>query len=109
MLERAFERALFACRWLLAPFYAALAIGLVVLLVKLLQELGHFILHAWESNESQTILGVLTLVDLSFTASLLIIVMFSVTRTSSPNSTTRTTRTGRSGWGRSTSRASSSS
>ncbi|WP_336487645.1 TIGR00645 family protein [Methylobacterium nigriterrae] len=77
MLERAFEKALFACRWLLAPFYGALAIGLFVLLVKLLQELAHFALHALESNESQTILGVLTLVDLSFTASLLIIVMFS--------------------------------
>ncbi|GBU17918.1 MULTISPECIES: TIGR00645 family protein [Methylobacterium] len=77
MLERGFERILFACRWLLAPFYAALAIGLVVLLVKLCQEIVHFALHALESNESQTILGVLTLVDLSFTASLLIIVMFS--------------------------------
>ena len=77
MLERAFERFLFASRWLLAPFYAALVIGLVTLLVKLLQELGHFVLHVWESNEAQTILGVLTLVDLSFTASLLIIVMFS--------------------------------
>ncbi len=76
-LERLFEQALFASRWLLAPFYGALAIGLVVLLVKLLQELGHFILHALESNEAQTILGVLTLVDLSFTASLLVIVMLS--------------------------------
>lgn len=77
MLERIFERALFACRWLLAPFYAALGVGIVVLLVKLIQELGHFVAHAWESGEAQTILGVLTLVDLSFTASLLIIVMFS--------------------------------
>lgn len=76
-LERAFERALFACRWLLAPFYGALAIGLFVLLIKLLQELFHFITHAIEFNEAQTILGVLTMVDLSFTASLLIIVMFS--------------------------------
>ena len=77
MIERIFERFLFACRWLLAPFYAALTIGLFVLLVKLIQEIGHFLLHAWEWNESQTILSVLTLVDLSFTASLLIIVMFS--------------------------------
>lgn len=77
MLERAFEAFLFGSRWLLAPFYAALVVGLVALLVKLIQELGHFVLHLWESNEAQTILGVLTLVDLSFTASLLIIVMFS--------------------------------
>jgi uncharacterized protein (TIGR00645 family) len=77
MLERIFERALFASRWLLAPFYVALVIGLVVLLIKLLQEVMHFALHAWDAPEAQTILGVLTLVDLSFTASLLIIVMFS--------------------------------
>ena len=77
MVEQVFERVLFACRWLLAPFYAALGIGIVVLLVKLLQELVHFVLHMWSATESQIILGVLTLVDLSFTASLLIIVMFS--------------------------------
>jgi uncharacterized protein (TIGR00645 family) len=77
MMERVFERFLFASRWLLAPFYAALTIGLLVLLVKLIQEIGHFATHALDWNESQTILGVLTLVDLSFTASLLIIVMFS--------------------------------
>lgn len=77
MLERAFERYLFACRWLLAPFYAALTIALAVLLIKLLQELGHFVMHAWEAGESQTVLGVLTMVDLTFTASLLIIVIFS--------------------------------
>ncbi|MCE4222898.1 TIGR00645 family protein [Methylobacterium sp. C25] len=77
MLERGFERFLFASRWLLAPFYAALVLGLLILLVKLVQEIWHFAGHLLELNESQTILGVLTLVDLSFTASLLIIVMFS--------------------------------
>ncbi|MBX9934277.1 MAG: TIGR00645 family protein [Methylobacterium sp.] len=77
MMERIFERALFASRWLLAPFYGALAIGIMVLLYKLIQELIHFVGHATEANEAQIILGVLTLVDLSFTASLLIIVMFS--------------------------------
>lgn len=77
MLERGFERFLFACRWLLAPFYAALTVALVVLLIRLLIELGHVVTHALESSESQTILGVLALVDLTFTASLLIIVIFS--------------------------------
>lgn len=77
MLERVFERFLFASRWLLAPFYAALVLGLFLLLLKLIQEIAHFALHALDFNESQTILAVLTLVDLSFTASLLIIVMFS--------------------------------
>lgn len=76
-MERLFEQALFASRWLLAPFYGALAIGILVLLVKLLQELFHFVPHMWDATESQVVLGVLTMVDLSLTASLLIIVMFS--------------------------------
>ena len=77
MVERIFERVRFASRWLLAPFYAALGIGIVVLLVKLLRELAHFVLHMWDATESQVVLGVPTMVDLSLTASLLIIVMFS--------------------------------
>ncbi|WP_264050024.1 TIGR00645 family protein [Methylobacterium flocculans] len=76
-MESLFEKALFASRWLLAPFYGALAIGILVLLVKLLQELAHFVLHMWDATESQVVLGVLTMVDLSLTASLLVIVMFS--------------------------------
>ncbi|MBY0256615.1 TIGR00645 family protein [Methylobacterium sp.] len=76
-MERLFEQVLFASRWLLAPFYGALAIGILVLLVKLLQELFHFVPHMWDATESQVVLGVLTMVDLSLTASLLIIVMFS--------------------------------
>ena len=48
-----------------------------MLLVKLLQELFHFVPHMWDATESQVVLGVLTMVDLSLTASLLIIVMFS--------------------------------
>lgn len=77
MLERRFEQFLFACRWLLAPFYAALTLALVVLLIRLLMELGHVVSHVFGSSESETILGVLALVDLTFTASLLIIVIFS--------------------------------
>ena len=76
-MESLFEKALFASRWLLAPFYGALAIGILVLLVKLLQELAHFVLHMWDATESQVVLGVLTMVDLSLTASLLVIVLFS--------------------------------
>jgi len=41
MIERSLERFLFASRWLLAPFYVALVIGLVVLMVKTMQELWH--------------------------------------------------------------------
>lgn len=77
MIERALERFLFASRWLLAPFYVGLVIALVVLLGKATQELVHFVLNAFSSSESDIILGVLTLIDLTFTGSLIVIVVFS--------------------------------
>ncbi len=76
-IEKAFEQALFASRWLLAPFYAGLALALIVLLIKFLQELWHIAATAFTASESEVILGVLSLVDLTFTGSLLVIVIFS--------------------------------
>lgn len=75
--ERIVEEFIFASRWFLAPFYAGLAISLIVLLIKFLEELFHLAMHAFVSNESQVILGVLSLVDMALTGSLLIIVIFS--------------------------------
>ena len=77
MIERAIERVLFASRWLLAPFYLGLVLALVGLLFKDLQELLHFVTHIFSSDESDVILGVLTLIDLSLTGSLIIIVILS--------------------------------
>jgi uncharacterized protein (TIGR00645 family) len=76
-VERGIERIIFSSRWLLAPFYLGLVVALVVLLIKSLQELVHFVAHAFTATEAETILGVLTLVDLAFTGSLIIIVVFS--------------------------------
>ncbi len=77
MIERALEKFLFSSRWLLAPFYVALVISLAGLLVKALQELWHFMTHAFTSSESDVILGVLSLIDLTLTGSLIVIVVFS--------------------------------
>ena len=77
MIERILERVIFSSRWILAPFYAGLVVALLVLLVKAAQELAHFVLHAFDSTEAETILGVLTLIDLTFTGSLVVIVIFS--------------------------------
>ncbi|CAN1570004.1 COG2862 Predicted membrane protein [Rhabdaerophilaceae bacterium] len=77
MIERILERFLFASRWLLAPFYVMLVFALGVLLVKAVQETAHFVLHAFSSSEAEVILGVLALVDLTLTGSLIIIVIFS--------------------------------
>lgn len=75
--EHFLEQVLFGARWLLAPFYFGLALSLIVLLIKFMMELGHLALHAFSLSESDTILGILTLVDLALTGSLLIIVIFS--------------------------------
>lgn len=77
MIESVLEKMLFASRWLLAPFYLGLAISIAILLIKFVQELFHLAQRALVASESDTILGVLTLVDLSLTGSLLLIVIFS--------------------------------
>jgi uncharacterized protein (TIGR00645 family) len=75
-IESAFEKTLFASRWLLAPFYLGLAIGIGILLIKFMQELFHLAMGAITNSESDAILGVLTLVDLALTGTLLLIVIF---------------------------------
>lgn len=77
MAERIIERIIFSSRWLLAPFYVGLVAALFVLLLKFCQELIHFVSHPFAVTEADTILGVLTLVDLAFTGSLIVIVVFS--------------------------------
>ena len=59
-----------------APFYVGLIVSLAVLLFKLLHLLYEFITHAWRASESDVIVGVLSLIDVSLTASLVPIVVF---------------------------------
>lgn len=75
--ERVLETFLSASRWLLAPFYVLLVVALAGLLLKALQEAWHFISHVFSATESDVILGVLALIDLTFTGSLIVIVIFS--------------------------------
>lgn len=71
------ERALLATRWLLAPFFVGLLVGLVALLVKAGQHTIHLAATILSASESDTILGVLGLVDLTLAASLVLIIIFS--------------------------------
>jgi uncharacterized protein (TIGR00645 family) len=75
--ETSLETVVFASRWLLAPFYLGLALSLVVLLIKFIAEFWHIASHAFTSTESEVILGVLALVDMTLTGSLIIIVVLS--------------------------------
>ena len=68
---------LFSSRWLLAPFFFGLAISILLLLVKFLQELAHIAGGMFSASGTQLVADVLGLVDLTLTASLLIIVVFS--------------------------------
>ena len=77
MIERYLEKFLFASRWLLAPFYLSLVVGLCALLVKTLQHLYHLVAHLLVASEAETILTLLGLIDLTFTGALIIIVIFS--------------------------------
>jgi len=77
MLERFIERLLFACRWLLAPLYLGLALGLIALAVKFFQEAFHAIATIVTIPEPDLVLVVLGMIDLSLVGSLIVMVMFS--------------------------------
>ena len=76
-IEHALEVVIFNSRWLLAPFYIGLVIGIAMLLVKFAQEFFHIVPYLFHSSESEVILAILTLVDMSLVANLLIIIIFS--------------------------------
>jgi len=76
-LERILESGIFASRWLLAPFYIGLIVCLMLLLLHFVVELGGFIPKVPRAEASEVILGVLGLVDITFTANLVLIVIFS--------------------------------
>jgi uncharacterized protein (TIGR00645 family) len=76
-LEHFLEVLIFNSRWLLAPFYLGLVVGIVILLLKFGQEFFHVATHAWSGSESDVILAILTLVDMSLVANLLLIIIFS--------------------------------
>jgi uncharacterized protein (TIGR00645 family) len=66
-----------ASRWLLAPFYLGLAVSLVVLLIKFGQKIVKLVTYSLFSSGSDVIPVVLSLIDLSLIANLMLIVMFS--------------------------------
>src|SRR3954463_14874270 len=76
-IENGFESLIFNSRWLMAPFYFGLVISLAVLLLKFCMVLWEFIVHAPGAKESDIILSVLSLIDVSLTGNLILIVVFS--------------------------------
>jgi uncharacterized protein (TIGR00645 family) len=76
-IESTIEAVLFHSRWILAPFYLGLAFCLLLLLVQFCKQLFLFVIRIHVATESDVILGVLSLIDLAFTANLVLIVIYS--------------------------------
>jgi uncharacterized protein (TIGR00645 family) len=75
--ERTMESAIFASRWILAPFFLGLIIGMLVLLFKFGKELVSLLMGVMGLYEHDTIISILTLVDTALLAVLLLIIVFS--------------------------------
>lgn len=76
-MERFLENAMYASRWLLAPVYFGLSLGLIALTIKFFQEIFHILPHIFSVSESDMTLTLLSLVDMTLVGGLLVMVMFS--------------------------------
>ncbi len=76
-MERIIETSLYAARWLLAPVFLGLSLALLALGIKFFQEVLHLLPLVLEKSESDLVLTILALVDLSLVGSLIVMVMFS--------------------------------
>ncbi len=76
-IENSLEKTMYASRWLLAPIYVGMSLGLIALFFKFFEELIHLLPHLLDISEDTLVLKLLTLIDLSLVGSLIVIVMFS--------------------------------
>lgn len=76
-MERFIERSMYASRWLLAPIYLGLSLGLLALALKFFEEIFHVIPNVFVLAESELILVLLSLIDMALVGGLLVMVMIS--------------------------------
>lgn len=76
-MERFIENAMYATRWLLAPIYIGLSLGLLALALKFFQEIIHILPNVFAMAESDLILVLLSLIDMALVGGLLVMVMIS--------------------------------
>ncbi|MDA7428237.1 TIGR00645 family protein [Primorskyibacter aestuariivivens] len=76
-LQTRFEKTLFASRWMMAPMYLGLSLSLAMLVVVFVRELFYYLPQVLVMSADKSILAVLTLIDLTLAANLLVIVLFS--------------------------------
>ena len=76
-MERFTEILMYASRWLLAPVYIGLSLGLLALTIKFFQEIFHLLPNIFSIAENDLILLLLSLVDMTLVGGLLVMVMLS--------------------------------
>jgi uncharacterized protein (TIGR00645 family) len=76
-IELIIETVIFQTRWILAPFYLGLAFCLLLLLYHFGVQIFEFVVKIPHASETDVILGILTLIDVVFTANLVLIVVLS--------------------------------
>lgn len=75
-VRRNLSRVMFTARWIMAPIYLGLLVALMLIVVKFVQKLVEAIPGYLTLDSNDAIFLVLTLVDLSLVANLVVIVMF---------------------------------
>jgi uncharacterized protein (TIGR00645 family) len=71
------ESTFFDARFLLAPFFFCLMACVIVLLFKFYKEMYYLVINVFTNSSEQTIVSILTLIDVALLASLLLIIAFS--------------------------------
>src|ERR1041385_7399740 len=74
--RRNLGRVMFIARWSMAPIYLGLLGALILIVIKFVQKLVQSVPNILTLSSNETICGVLTLVDLSLVANLVVIVIF---------------------------------
>ncbi|HOY69619.1 MAG TPA: TIGR00645 family protein [Methylotenera sp.] len=75
-VELFLEHFMFGSRWLLVPFYIGLIAGIALLLVKFVKAFFALIPTVFGGDGGAALLGILTLVDITLVANLLLIIIF---------------------------------
>ena len=76
-LEHAVEYVILASRWLLVVFYLGLTVALGLYAISFMKKLWEYFSHVMDLEETEAILKILSLIDASLVASLVVMVIIS--------------------------------
>ncbi len=76
-VEIVVEKTMYRSRWLLAPIYLGLSLGLIALGMKFFQEVLHLLPNVFAMKEADIILVILSLIDMAMVGGLIVMVMMS--------------------------------